>query len=144
MNLSQRAHEPVHDLAAAQALLRRAGLRPTRPRLRLARLLFGNGPRHVTADMLMAEASAGRLSVAQGTVYNALNAFARAGLLREVTVDGERTWFDTHTQPHHHMVDSDGRLHDIPADAVALQNLPDLPEGEEIASVELVVRLRRV
>jgi Fur family iron response transcriptional regulator len=142
MNLSSAEGTP--DLAAAQALLRHAGLRPTRPRLRLARLLFGQGQRHVTAEMLMAEASAARHSVAQGTVYNALNAFARAGLLREVTVDGQRTWFDTHTAPHHHMVDAAGRLHDIPADAVVLQNLPALPEGQEVSSVELVVRLRRM
>lgn len=144
MYSSQVTPESATDLAAAQALLRRAGLRPTRPRLRLARLLFGRGQRHVTAEILMAEATAARLCVAQGTVYNALNAFARVGLLREVTIDGERTWFDTHTEPHHHMVDASGRLHDIPADAVALQNLPVLPHGEEVASVELVVRLRRV
>lgn len=144
MHPSHGASQSVHDLTAAQSLLRRAGLRPTRPRLRLARLLFGRGQRHITAEILMAEAAAARLTVAQGTVYNALNAFARAGLLREVTVDGERTWFDTHTAPHHHLVDADGRLHDIPADAVVLRNLPILPDGEEIASVELVVRLRRV
>ncbi|MCC6918208.1 MAG: transcriptional repressor [Alphaproteobacteria bacterium] len=130
------------DLTAAHHLLRHAGLRPTRPRLRLAWLLFCQGPRHVSAEMLASEVAATGFAVAQGTIYNALNAFARAGLVREVVIDGERTWFDTHVAPHHHMVDAAGHLHDIPADVVSLGNLPPLPAGQEIASVELVVRLR--
>jgi len=143
MRVSQGVDRPP-DFAAVHRLLRQTGLRPTRARLRLARLLFCQGPRHVSADMLATEAADAGFAVAQGTIYNALNAFARAGLLREVTVDGERTWFDTHVAPHHHMVDAGGGLHDIPADAVSLNSLPALPVGQEIASVELVVRLRRL
>ena len=129
---------------AAQRLLTAAGLRPTRQRLHLARLLFADGPRHVTAEMLAQEVAGHGLKLPLGTVYNALHAFARAGLLREVAVDGTRTWFDTHTAPHHHFVDATGRLVDIPAGAVEIGRLPGAPEGQEIESVEVVVRLRRI
>lgn len=129
--------------AAVQLLLAKAGLRPTRQRLQLARILFAAEPRHVTAEMLAQEACEGGLKLPLGTVYNALNAFARAGLLREVAVDGTRTWFDTHTAPHHHFVDAAGRLSDIPPGAVEIARLPAAPAGQVIASVELVVRLRQ-
>jgi Fur family iron response transcriptional regulator len=128
--------------AAVQSLLAGAGLRPTRQRLQLARILFAQGPRHVTAEMLAQEALGGGLKLPLGTVYNALNAFARAGLLREVAVDGTRTWFDTHTAPHHHFVDAHGRLTDIAPGTVEIARLPAAPPGQVIESVELVVRLR--
>ena len=140
--------EMSHDLgedrpfAAAHRMLEGAGLRPTRQRLHLVRLLFADGPRHVTAESLAQEALLAGFKLPLGTVYNALNAFARAGLVREVAVDGTRTWFDTHTAPHHHFVDAAGRLSDIPPGAVEIARLPVAPPGQEISSVELVVRLR--
>lgn len=138
---------PSHDpgrrpFAAAQDLLRGAGLRPTRQRLHLARLLFDGRARHLTAEMLAEEAASAGATLSLGTVYNALNAFAAAGLLREVAVDGARTWFDTHTAPHHHFVDAAGRLADIPPGEVEIARLPAPPEGQAIAAVEIVVRLR--
>ncbi len=138
-------HDPAAErpFAAAQLKLTGAGLRPTRQRLHLARLLFSSGKRHVTAEGLAQEALAAGLKLPLGTIYNALNAFARAGLVREVAVDGTRTWFDTYTDPHHHFVDAAGRLTDIPPGAVEIARLPAAPEGQEIAAVELVVRLRR-
>ena len=139
-------HAPVEErpYAAAQRRLAGAGLRPTRQRLHLAKLLFTGGPRHVTAESLAQEVAGQGLRLPLGTVYNALHAFARAGLLREVAVDGMRTWFDTHTEPHHHFVDANGRLADIPADAVEIARLPQAPAGQEIQSVEIVLRLRRI
>src|SRR5262249_2731190 len=63
--------------------LRQAGLRPTRQRLCLARLLFEPGDRHVTAEQLHSEANAARVEVSLATVYNTLHQFTEAGLLRE-------------------------------------------------------------
>ncbi|BCW86982.1 hypothetical protein sos41_01080 [Alphaproteobacteria bacterium SO-S41] len=142
----EMTHASVEErpYAAAQRLLTGAGLRPTRQRLHLARLLFADGPRHLTAEMLAQEVYEHGLKLPLGTVYNALHAFARAGLLREVAVDGTRTWFDTHTEPHHHFVDANGRLADIPAGAIELARLPAAPEGQEIQSVEIVLRLKRI
>ena len=126
-----------------------AGLRPTRQRTLLARLLVGDGrDRHVTAEGLhqaaQAAARAGE-AVSLATVYNTLRAFCEAGLLREITVDGTRGWFDTDMTDHPHFFwEEDGRLSDAPASELEIRRLPAAPEGAEVAAVDVVIRLRRV
>jgi Fur family iron response transcriptional regulator len=126
-------------------LLADAGLRPTRQRLALGELLFGQGDdRHVTAERLYEEALATNLSVSLATVYNALHQFTQAGLLREIAVDGARVYFDTNTADHHHfLLEDDGELYDIPGASVSVSDLPRPPEGLRVARVDVVVRLRR-
>ncbi len=123
-----------------------AGLRPTRQRVTLAELLVGDGQhRHVTAESLFDAASASSAPVSLATVYNTLRAFCDAGLLQEVTVDGQRSYFDTNTSDHPHFYwEDEGRLTDAPADQIKIARLPDAPEGAEIASVDVVIRLRRI
>src|SRR6056297_2555539 len=125
--------------------LGRVGLRPTRQRVALARLLHGDGQhRHVTAESLFADARAAGESVSLATVYNTLKAFCDAGLLQEVTVDGSKSYFDTNTHDHPHFFwEDENRLSDAPADQLQITSLPDAPEGAEIASVDVVIRLRR-
>src|SRR5437899_11505740 len=104
--------------------LRAAGLRPTRQRVALARLLFEGGHRHVTAEGLHGEVKATRIPVSLATVYNALNQFRDAGLLREVVVAPDRSYFDTNTGHHHHFfVETDNALHDFPSDTVTIEGL---------------------
>ena len=74
------------------ARLRQAGLRPTRQRMSLAELLFGGGNRHLTAESLHEEAMLHRVPVSLATIYNTLHQFTDAGLLREVAVDGSKTY----------------------------------------------------
>jgi len=126
------------------ARLKAHGLRTTLPRLMLADLLFAQGNRHVTAEKLHAEARAAGLKVSQATIYNTLNQFSEAGLLREVQVDQARSYFDTNLDEHHHFyVEEEGRLIDIPQEAIALERLPESPEGFAIAGVDVVIRLSR-
>lgn len=122
-----------------------AGLRPTRQRLTLAALLVGDGQhRHVTAESLFEAAKDGADSVSLATVYNTLRAFCDAGLLQEVTVDGSRSYFDTNTHDHPHFFwEDEARLTDAPSDQLVIAQLPDAPEGAEIASVDVVIRLRK-
>ena len=123
--------------------LKRAGLRPTRQRMALARLLFSRGDRHVSAEQLHAEAKSARVVVSLATVYNALNQFTRAGLLREVVVEAGRSYFDTNTSDHHHVLAvSTGDLMDIPAGTLAVSGMPKVPDGMEVERVDVVVRLR--
>ena len=125
--------------------LRAAGLRPTRQRLALARLLFDSGDRHVTAEQLHDEATAARACVSLATVYNTLHQFVEAGLLREVIVEPGRSYFDTNTSDHHHFYCADdGRLQDIPATEAAFARLPEAPPGSVIERVDVVVRVRRL
>ncbi|HVT51044.1 MAG TPA: Fur family transcriptional regulator [Dongiaceae bacterium] len=124
--------------------LRAAGLRPTRQRMSLAKLLFEPGDRHVTAEQLHQEAAAGRIRVSLATVYNTLHQFTAAGLLREVVVQPGRSYFDTNTSDHHHFfIEANGHLQDIPGDSVALAKLPEPPEGTRIARVEVIVRVAK-
>ena len=124
--------------------LRRAGLRPTRQRLALGRLLFEGDDRHVTAEQLHAEALARAIPVSLATVYNTLHQFTAAGLLREVVVEPGRSYFDTNTQDHHHFFcESTGHLQDIPGEMVMVGELPRPPEGAEIRRVDVIIRIRR-
>ncbi len=123
--------------------LRAAGLRPTRQRVALARLLFGNGDRHVTAEHLHGEAHEQAVRVSLATVYNTLHQFTAAGLLREVVVESGRSYFDTNTQDHHHFFcESTGLLMDIPGELVMMEQLPPPPDGAEIRRVDVIIRIR--
>jgi Fur family iron response transcriptional regulator len=121
-----------------------AGVRPTRQRMALGWLLFGRGMRHLTAEMLYEEAIQARVPVSLATVYNTLNLFAEAGLLRQVSVDGTKTYFDTNVSPHQHFyIENTHELVDIPDLAPILHGMPAVPPGYEISRIDLVVRLRR-
>ena len=122
-----------------------AGLRPTRQRLALARLLVGDGEdRHVTAESLHEAARDAGEAVSLATVYNTLGAFCEAGLMREITVDGSRSYFDTkmHDHPHFYWEDS-ATLTDAPVEELEIARLPRPPKGAEVTSVDVVIRLRR-
>ncbi len=128
--------------AKAIELLRSADLRPTRQRLALAKLLFENGDRHVTAERLHDEALASDVRVSLATVYNTLHQFTAAGLLREIMVDATRSYFDTNTSDHHHFfVEGSGRLVDIPAQQIVVSELPEAPAGTSIKRVDVIVRV---
>ncbi len=125
--------------------LARGGLRPTRQRLALARLLVGDGQdRHVTAESLFALTGGVGEKVSLATVYNTLRAFCAAGLVNEVVVDGARSYFDTRVENHPHFYWEDTHaLTDAPAEEVTISALPTAPAGTQIARVDVVIRLRR-
>jgi Fur family iron response transcriptional regulator len=132
---------PWHDV---KAMLRNVGLRPTRQRMELGWLMYGKGDRHFTAEMLYEEASKAKVPVSLATVYNTLHQFTDVGLLRQVAVDGSKSYFDTNALQHHHFfVEGENALLDIP-DADFFAGKPPIPpEGYEIARIDVVVRLRR-
>jgi Fur family iron response transcriptional regulator len=122
--------------------LRAAGLRPTRQRLALAKLLFEGRDRHVSAEALHDEAQGRGIRVSLATVYNTLHQFTAAGLMREIVVDSQRSYFDTNIANHHHFFhESSGELQDIPAEEVRVSRLPSVPEGSRVKRVEVIVRL---
>ena len=126
------------------AVLRMAGLRPTRQRVALAELLFAGQHRHVSAEQLHAEALSSKVNVSLATIYNSLHQFREAGLLREVAVDASRSYFDTDTSDHHHFyLEDEQRVIDIPSSAIVIQNLPEPPKGMSITHVDVVVRVRK-
>jgi Fur family iron response transcriptional regulator len=125
--------------------LKRAGLRPTRQRLALARLLFADGHRHVSAEHLFQEARNADIQVSLATIYNTLHQFTDAGLLREVPVDSGQSYFDTNVDHHHHFfVPETGDVMDIESDEMRLDSAPTPPAGYAVERVDVVVRLRKV
>ncbi|MFZ2870528.1 iron response transcriptional regulator IrrA [Zavarzinia sp.] len=138
-----RTTGPERPFRDALQRLKAAGLRPTRQRLALTRILFENGHRHVTAETLHAEAKTAGVDVSLATIYNTLHQFTGVGLLREVVIDTGKAYFDTNTDDHHHFFFEDsGRLADIPGAEIAIANLPSTPMGMEVARVDVVIRLR--
>ncbi len=122
--------------------LREAGLRPTRQRIALAKLLFEGEDRHVTAEMLHAEAQGTKIKVSLATVYNTLNQFTEANLLREIVVDSQRCYFDTNVSDHHHFFhQASNFLEDIVDGEIVIGALPQPPKGTEITRVEVVIKL---
>jgi Fur family iron response transcriptional regulator len=132
---------PWHDV---KAMLREVGLRPTRQRMSLGWILFGKGDRHITAEMLYEEATKAKVPVSLATVYNTLHQFTEVGLLRQVAVDGSKTYFDTNATDHHHFyVEGANELLDIPGAEMVVGQMPAVPDGYEVARIDVVVRLKR-
>ncbi len=126
----------------ALSRLRAAGLRPTRQRKALAKLLFDGDCCHVTAEMLRAEAMEAKIAVSLATVYNTLHQFTTAGLLREIVVDSHRSYFDTNIGDHHHFYFEDTKqLEDIPGEHVTVTGLPAPPNNARITSIDVIVRV---
>ena len=122
--------------------IRSTGLRPTRQRLALAKLLFDGKDRHVTAEKLHVDAQDADIQVSLATVYNTLHQFTKAGLLREIVVDSQRCYFDTNTENHHHFFcEETNSLEDIPNEDVVLLKLPSPPAGKFIKRIDVVVRI---
>lgn len=123
--------------------LRAVGLRPTRQRMLLGKLLFNGRDRHVTAEGLHEEAVRADAHVSLATVYNTLNQFTEVGLLRSVAVDGSKTYFDTNVSDHHHFYcEWDGTIFDVPDTNIQIVGVPEAPAGTRIDRVDVVVRLK--
>jgi Fur family iron response transcriptional regulator len=139
-----RKQTPGKAILEQSARLRAAGLRPTRQRLALAKLLFGHRDRHVSAEELHEEVLAAGMKVSLATVYNTLHQFTAAGLLRELAVDGARAYFDTNTGNHHHFYcEEDGTLIDIDGSSIAVAGVPQPPAGSKLKRVDVIVRVSR-
>jgi Fur family iron response transcriptional regulator len=124
--------------------LRAAGLRPTRQRVALAEILFGAGDRHISAELLHAHVRDAGHSVSLATIYNTLHQFKRAGLIRELAIDGTKSVFDTNTSNHSHFYNEEtGEVFDIDGAALDVLGIPQPPEGLEVRHVDVIVRVAR-
>ena len=123
--------------------IKSAGLRPTRQRLALSRLLFDGKNRHVTAEGLHSEAILSGQKISLATVYNVLNAFTSADLLKEIIVDSGCSYFDTNITEHHHIFNEDNNeLTDIKIKNVELKGLPILTSCEKLQRIDVIIRVK--
>jgi Fur family transcriptional regulator, iron response regulator len=129
--------------AACGRKLAEMGIRPTVPRVRIATLLLA-APQHLSAEQIMASLAASGRRVSKATVYNTLKLFAASGLIRQLTIDDSRAWYDSNTGAHYHFHDAEsGALIDVPVPEVEFRRLPPAPDGMEVESIDLVIRLRK-
>jgi Fur family iron response transcriptional regulator len=130
------------DVKDVEQKLRAKGVKPTRQRIEIGMLLFA-APCHLSAEKIITELKVRGSRVSKATVYNTLNLLTSHGLIREVSVDPERQFYDSTNEPHHHFYNVDTcELIDIALDELEFSRLPSLPPGTEAQDVEVVVRVR--
>jgi Fur family iron response transcriptional regulator len=143
--MSGMLQEPTVPMSAVACgrKLAEMGIRPTVPRVRIATLLLA-APQHLSAEQIIAALAASGRRVSKATVYNTLKIFASSGLIRQLTIDDSRAWYDSNTGAHYHFHDSEsGALIDVPVPEVEFSRLPATPDGMEVESIDLVIRLRK-
>lgn len=124
------------------AKLQAKGITPTAQRLAIGQVLFAR-PQHLSAEQVLALVNTKNTRVSKATVYNTLNLFARAGLVREVIVDPSRIFYDSNAAPHHHMFSIDtGMLSDLPYEQFQVSGMPELPPDMAVVGLDVVLRVR--
>ena len=123
--------------------LREKGLRPTRQRIMIAKMIFSGKNRHVSPEMLADEIAEAGGHIALGTIYNTLRQFSDAGLLTQLSGLGDRLVYDTNLSFHHHFLDVDtGELTDVPAGQIAISGMPHMPDGFSLDAVDVTIRIK--
>jgi len=124
------------------SLFDKYGILPTPQRIEIAGILLER-PQHLSAEHILEKLKASRSRVSKATVYNTLNLFSERGLVKEVMVDPVRKFYDSTTHSHHHFYNVDsGELSDISDERVCFRELPELPEGTERESIEVLIKVR--
>ena len=143
MSLESAAHQERRVNSDIATTLAGYDINPTSQRMQIANILLG-GPMHLSADQLLEKLRHTGERVSKATVYNTLKLFVERGLIRQINLDPERTVYDSRCATHHHFHEVDtGTLWDIDPEDVAFSRLPQLPEGMEIACVEVIIRVAR-
>ena len=133
---------PISNFNQAVKKLSNIGLRPTKQRMILIKLLFENPDRHISADELYEEVKKEDRKISLATIYNTLKQFTKIGLLKELVVDQNKSIYCTNHDPHYHLyIEDEGKVIDIPQKNIDL-NIPSIPACLSLHNVDVVVRVR--
>ena len=134
----------MQELKFHTARLRASGLRPTKQRLALCKILFDRRETfHFTIEKLKQIATRdSKEKISLATLYNTVYAFKKSGYLKEISLKGNKTFFDTNTKNHHHFYDEDtGKIHDIKNEDILVSKVSRIPNGKKIREIEVTVRI---
>ena len=142
LGITDKIETHDHHALNVSELLAQYGIAPTQQRRQIAQILFAR-PQHLSADQVLERVNHDGTVASKATVYNTLGLFARKGLIREVIVDPSKVFYDSNTSIHHHFYNIDtGLLQDIENQDLNLQDVPVLPAGVELDSIDIIVRVR--
>ena len=124
--------------------LRSSGLRPTKQRLKICEVLFNTEKTfHFTINDLskiISEKLSEKISLA--TVYNTIHAFKKKGYLKEISINSDKSYFDTNISAHHHFYDEDtNELIDCSENDIDSINIKKNITGKKINSVEVLIKV---
>ena len=124
--------------------LRNSGLRPTKQRIKICEVLFSPDKTfHFTVnDLIKIIQEKLNEKIFLATVYNTVHAFKKKGYLKEISITGDKSYFDTNTGEHHHFLDvKNNELVDIESNQIELKNIPNPPKGKSIKSIDVVINI---
>jgi len=137
-----KVYDPMNIYHQAMKKIESSGIRPTKQRRVLAKILFENGNRHVSADELFHDVKKEDRKISMATVYNTLKQFTSLGLVREVVVDQNKSLYCTNRKSHYHLyIEDEGKIVDIPTKNIDL-NIPSIPACLQLHNIDVIVRIR--
>ena len=135
-------YKPQSNFNQAIKKLSNVGIRPTKQRMILAKLLFENGDRHISAEELFDESKKDDRKISLATIYNTLKQFTDIGLLREINIDQKKSIYCTNHDPHYHLyIEDENKIIDIPQKNIDL-NIPQIPACLKFHNIDIIVRVR--
>ena len=137
-----KVYDPMNIYHQAMKKIESSGIRPTKQRRVLAKILFENGNRHLSADELFHDVKKEDRKISMATVYNTLKQFTSLGLVREIVVDQNKSLYCTNHKSHYHLyIEDEGKIVDIPTKNIDL-NIPSIPACLQLHNIDVIVRIR--
>ena len=142
MTASIEVYNPMNAYNSAINKLEKNGIRATKQRRVLAKLIFDKGKRHISAENLFDEVKKEERKISIATVYNTLKQFTSLGLIREIVVDQNKSLYCNNNQSHYHLyIEDEGKVIDIPTKNIDL-NIPSIPACLQLHNIDVIVRIR--
>ena len=142
MSASIEVYNPMSAFSSATNILEKNGIRATKQRRILAKLIFDKGKRHISADNLFDEVKQEERKISMATIYNTLKQFTNLGLIKEIVVDQNKSLYCNNNQNHYHLyIEDEGKIIDIPTKNIDL-NIPSIPACLQLHNIDVIVRIR--
>ena len=142
MSASIEVYNPMSAYSSAINIIEKYGIRATKQRRILAKLIFDKGKRHISAENLFDEVKKDERKISMATIYNTLKQFTNLGLIREIVVDQNKSLYCNNNQNHYHLyIEDEGKIIDIPTKNIDL-NIPSIPACLQLHNIDVIVRIR--